>query len=65
MPLSLQDNYFLIISVHISDNPPLIRPFWYRFFSISMLVVLVIVVVAVIGGVAWKKKQERNKKRFF
>ena len=50
---------------HIEDTRPLLQPFWYRLFSMTMLIVLVVGIIAVIGGVAWKKQQEKNRKRFF
>jgi mannose-binding lectin 2 len=50
---------------HVADVPNMITPFWYRFFSFSFLLVLVVAIIALIGGFAWKKKQERNRKRFF
>ena len=61
---------FLLPSVlnhvaHVDSQPPLIRPFWYKLFSVGMIMVLVVAIVAVVGSVAWKKQQERNKKRFF
>lgn len=56
--------YFYPIA-HSDDIQPFFKPFWYRFFSVTMLLVLVVGVLAVVGGVAWKKKQERNRKRFF
>ena len=56
---------FLFVVAHVEDSKPLLRPFWYRFFSITMFGVLIVVVVGVVGGVAWKRRNERHRKRFF
>ncbi|XP_003384673.1 PREDICTED: vesicular integral-membrane protein VIP36-like [Amphimedon queenslandica] len=50
---------------HVEDSKPFLKPFWYRFFSVTMLGVLIVVFVGVVGGVIWKRRHERNKKRFF
>ena len=50
---------------HTDDRVPLLRPFWYRLLSVTFMIVLVVGVLAVIGGIAWKKQQEKNRKRFF
>lgn len=31
---------FLFVVAHVEDSKPLLRPFWYRFFSITMFGVL-------------------------
>ena len=50
---------------HVDDTPPLLRPFWYRLFSIVMVMVLVVVVLGLVGGVAYKHHIDRRQKRFF